>query len=609
MREFLRQREEVFFENVHRMRRKDGSYQWVEVRGRVVERDDAGRPLRVAGVQSDISQRRELETRLERLSAGVPGALFEYRRDPNGRDSFPFCTDKISELLELTPAQLRQSAGHLLKRVHPQDVAPLLRSLLVSVQNLTPWRHSYRVLLPSGEERWISGMSQPRRADGGATLWSGYLWDTTQEHALRERLDMLVENVPGLLYQSRLEPDGRKHFAYASKGAIALYGVTPEQMCSDAQSVFARFERADFDSGMQKLAASARDLTLWSHDYRVNLPGQPQRWVRAQARPQRLPGGAVQWHGYAQDVTEARAQASRLQEAQQLLDHLMREMPVALCMVDQDGLFYYRNRAFEQYFGYGPEEVITRERWWHEVYPDEDYRAQMWRQWNDAKANAPQHGGRILPGDARMWTRSSGQRIMSVSGMAFGEHYLLAFVDQTEQHARSEMLREMAYIDALTGVANRRQLDLTLKAEWGRCRRSGQPLALLMIDIDLFKAFNDLYGHQEGDECLAAVAGALRAGLSRAHDLVGRYGGEEFLCVLPMCDLDGGLRKAETLRQAVQDLAVVHEGSNVAGVVTVSVGVAAQLPDELGDAQQLVAQADRALYLAKQQGRNRVAGG
>lgn len=606
--QFFQQHSAALYESVHRMRRKDGSYQWVELRGRTVEQDEQGRPARIAGVQIDVGERRATEARLQQLAQSVPGVLFEYRRDATGRDTFPYCTDRVQELLELTPAQLQQSAGHLLKRVHPQDVASLLRSLQVSMQNATPWRHAYRVLLPLGGERWVSGMSVPRRQEDGSTLWSGYLWDTTQEHALRERLDLLVENVPGLLYQSRLEPDGRKHFPYASQGAIALYGLTPEQMCADAQAVFARFNPEDFADGMRKLADCARSMTVWTHDYRVNVPGRPERWVRAQARPQSLPGGAVQWHGYAHDVTEARQQAIELQQARQLLDHLMREMPVALCMVDETGFFYYRNRAFQEYFGYGPQEELTRERWWNEVFPDQDYRARMWREWTDAKLNAPSKGGRITANEVRLWTRPAGQRTMSISGVAFGKHYLLTFTDQTEQHARSEMLRQLAFIDGLTGIANRRQLDLTLKAEWGRCLRTHQPLAVLMIDIDLFKSFNDLYGHQQGDECLMAVAGALRAGLGRAHDLVARYGGEEFVCLLPMCDLASAVKKAEVLRATAKGLGIIHAGSDVAEMVTVSIGVAAWVPDELGGPEQLVALADQRLYRAKELGRDRVVG-
>ena len=160
-------------------------------------------------------------------------------------------------------------------------------------------------------------------------------------------------------------------------------------------------------------------------------------------------------------------------------------------------------------------------------------------------------------------------------------------------------------MDGLTGLANRRQLDRTLKAEWRRCRRSGQPLSVVMVDIDHFKQFNDLYGHQQGDDCLRAVAAALRGGLGRSHDLVARYGGEEFVCLLPECDLDGARANAQALCRAVHARQMEHRGSPIAPVVTVSAGVACVVPGAEGTPEQLLARADANLYRAKAAGRNR----
>ena len=173
---------------------------------------------------------------------------------------------------------------------------------------------------------------------------------------------------------------------------------------------------------------------------------------------------------------------------------------------------------------------------------------------------------------------------------------------------QSELLRTQAFIDGLTGVSNRRRFDEALAAEWRRCRRDGAPLALLMIDIDHFKRYNDRYGHQAGDECLKAVAGAFRERLSRSHDLVARYGGEEFACVMPDSDIAGALAKAEELRVAVEDLKLPHEDSPTARIVTVSIGVTSRVPDGDATPEDLVAAADAALYAAKNAGRNRVAG-
>lgn len=190
-----------------------------------------------------------------------------------------------------------------------------------------------------------------------------------------------------------------------------------------------------------------------------------------------------------------------------------------------------------------------------------------------------------------------------------GERALIAVArDDTEGEEAVLRLASEALTDALTGLANRRRFDNALAAEWRRAARQRSSLALLFIDIDRFKTFNDLYGHQAGDRCLVAVAEALRAAALRPGDLVARYGGEEFVLLLPGSDLSGAAHVGETLRRAVQDLAVPHAGNGRVGVVTLSVGVASASPaeDDGQSPDQLARRADLALYVAKDAGRNRV---
>ncbi|MBA3033619.1 MAG: diguanylate cyclase [Gammaproteobacteria bacterium] len=172
--------------------------------------------------------------------------------------------------------------------------------------------------------------------------------------------------------------------------------------------------------------------------------------------------------------------------------------------------------------------------------------------------------------------------------------------------AQADLLRSLAFIDGLTGVANRRRFDEHLQTEWRYCRRGAAPLTLIMIDIDHFKRYNDHYGHQAGDTCLVAVAAAIKKCLGRSHDLVARYGGEEFVCLLPDCGPAGAVRKAETLRQAVVALVIPHAASATAATITVTLGIASCIPDADTAADQLLAAADAALYAAKTAGRNRV---
>lgn len=192
----------------------------------------------------------------------------------------------------------------------------------------------------------------------------------------------------------------------------------------------------------------------------------------------------------------------------------------------------------------------------------------------------------------------------------------------------SDRLRQLSKLDPLTGLANRRALDEQLAKEWRRGMRDRTPLAMLMLDIDHFKAFNDNYGHLEGDKALKLVADTLKACASRVGDLVARFGGEEFSVLLWNCNQSQAQAVAEKIRQAVSNLEIPHEHSSVASHVTVSIDVAGGIPSFPGDAggegapaavpalkptvselpskRALFDRADAALYVAKQSGRNRV---
>jgi diguanylate cyclase (GGDEF)-like protein len=170
----------------------------------------------------------------------------------------------------------------------------------------------------------------------------------------------------------------------------------------------------------------------------------------------------------------------------------------------------------------------------------------------------------------------------------------------------NECLKQLSLEDSLTSLLNRRAFDALLQDECRRADRSQLPLALMMLDIDYFKQFNDIYGHQSGDNCLVLIAKALKAGCGRAGDFVARYGGEEIAIILPATTMDTAMFQAESLRHKVQDLAIPHSGSDIGKVVTVSIGIVSVLPTPKMHPSELVATADRALYRAKETGRNRV---
>jgi len=160
-------------------------------------------------------------------------------------------------------------------------------------------------------------------------------------------------------------------------------------------------------------------------------------------------------------------------------------------------------------------------------------------------------------------------------------------------------------MDGLTEIANRRYFDEYSEKEWKRAQRDKNPFSVIMIDLDSFKPYNDTYGHQQGDACLKKVAGVIKGAMKRPADLAARYGGEEFVLILPDTDEDGALKLAKKLRQEVESLKIEHKNNVCEKWVTVSLGVATDVVKKGNSFADLLAKADKALYKAKESGRNR----
>lgn len=207
--------------------------------------------------------------------------------------------------------------------------------------------------------------------------------------------------------------------------------------------------------------------------------------------------------------------------------------------------------------------------------------------------------GRVRAGSSGMRVERMGpSQELAAIGDSFND-----MLDTLEEGGRR--LKQLADSDALLGIPNRRLLDEQMHNEWRRLSRSGEPLSLLMVDVDLFKQYNDHYGHQAGDECLKRVSAVLQGVLHRPADMVGRYGGEEFVVLLPETDEEGARRIADEVHEAMAARHIPHATSSVADHVTLSIGLASTTPSPQGHVDQLLERADRALYQAKSAGRNR----
>jgi diguanylate cyclase (GGDEF)-like protein len=178
-------------------------------------------------------------------------------------------------------------------------------------------------------------------------------------------------------------------------------------------------------------------------------------------------------------------------------------------------------------------------------------------------------------------------------------------LEESEQklQAANELLNRLSYMDGLTGISNRRYFDELLQKEWSSAKNV--PLTLLMFDIDFFKKYNDTYGHLAGDQCLKIISQEVSNKLTTNLTLC-RYGGEEFVLILPATDLSEAMKVARSIQETIQSLKIPHESSEVSNIVTLSIGIATCLPDSSSKPDELIQSADSALYFSKTNGRNTI---
>lgn len=296
--------------------------------------------------------------------------------------------------------------------------------------------------------------------------------------------------------------------------------------------------------------------------------------------------------------------------------NLFQEIAEAIVLSDNFGRIIKVNREFSLLFGYSEQEA--RGRLIDELVVPEEFR-------EDATTitEAVAHGQKFALEAVR---RKDGSLVnvsllgvpiinrnkqvavffiyRDISARVKAERSLIESRRQLEE--ANALLELTSNLDGLTAIPNRRSYEHFYEMEWRRAAREMKWISLIMIDVDFFKSYNDCYGHPAGDKCLRLIAQALQV-INRPGDMVARYGGEEFVAVMSGTTLDGARQMAEQMRERVKELRIPHERSSTAPHVTISLGVASQVPDARSKLKDLLIKADQALYMAKSRGRDRVA--
>jgi len=411
-----------------------------------------------------------------------------------------------------------------------------------------------------------------------------------------DRLQKIASQVPGLVFQFQLFPDGSSRIPYANEAIRAIYRVSPEEVSEDAAKVLEALHPDDLENFKTSFKVSARDLTPWRQEYRLKFDDAPVCWLFGNALPQRQADGSVLWHGFITDITKHKQTEVELRIAATAF-----ELQDAMLVTDANNVILKVNQAFTRITGYSAEEVIGKTpNLLSSGQHDKTFYSSMWESINRTDAWQGEIWNRRKNGEMfPEWLIITAVKEPDEKN----EHvnnYVASFSDITSRKAAEEEIKQLAFYDPLTQLPNRRLLQERLKHSIDVERRDGKRLALLMLDLDRFKAVNDSLGHLAGDELLQQVAVRISARL-RDVDMVARLGGDEFVVLLEdIAHAEDAARVAAEIIFVLGKPFQLTQSSDVQ--IGASIGISLY-PEHGASYEMLMDHADAALYQAKDQGR------
>lgn len=365
--------------------RKDGTIDWVkwEINPWYEASGEVGG---LAVLSEVITTRKQAQTaladserRLRDIAVNMPGAIFQFT-NRHGNWQVDYVSDFIWQLAGITPQEMMADLGCFIALVHPEDLEGYSASVVEAVENATPWHYEGRLIKPNGEIRWWQGDSTPTRTATGEVIFCGVLLDITERkqaeaelkklneelaariaertEALQQTevlLQRLADNVPGMLYEFRLKPDGTVSYPYVSSGCRELMERDPKEIQNDPSIPFNAIQPEDVVRLQQTMNNSAQTLQNFEAEWRIVTSSGQQKWVKATSKPERLPGGEITWYGYLLDISEFKKVQALLQEQEQFLRNIYEGVDQIIFVVDvlDNGEFRFAgwNSSAERFTG------------------------------------------------------------------------------------------------------------------------------------------------------------------------------------------------------------------------------------------------------------------
>jgi diguanylate cyclase (GGDEF)-like protein/PAS domain S-box-containing protein len=607
----------------YRMRHKNGSWVWLRSQEVVFARDEQGRVTKILGTAQNITKQKETEMAL-RESEKKFATIFQTNPDAIwiGIFNSTVALDVNNSFCQLLEGERSDFIGKTSQEIGMITHADWqkMRYLLLNqgyVENeeiiLTTRRGNQKTILISGKIISLAGV------DCTIAIIKDISDRKKAQESLRlseARLQAFLQNSPAVMFIKDLQG----HYLLINKEFEMTFNINHGELIGKTDYDFLPLEIAEqFRTNDLQTISLGEAITIEEKTY---LPDGVHTSIVTKFPLLDEQGKPYALAGMALDITDRKRAEEKLQKSEERFQKIAALSPgmfyVALNHPDGSSSFEYVSTMVEEIMGITAEQIMADPTNCWRLFHPEDIDG-FFLALAECKENLSifSHQWRIItPTGQLKWLETNERPALRPNGDLAWYGIIIDITDrkeaemilaETEAKLRkaNQELQHLVNIDGLTQIANRRRFDQVVQKEWYRHLRSQEYLSLILIDIDFFKFYNDHYGHQQGDDCLVQVAQVIDRTPQRPGDLAARYGGEEFVVILPNTDKEGALKLATAIQEAIATLQIPHVKSQVSQYITLSLGISSLIPSQETSVDELIAQADQALYQAKQRGRNR----
>ncbi len=560
-------------------------------------RNETGKIYRIIGTTTNITSLKQAEIRFQNLTANIPGAIFQYVVYPDGSEAVTYMSPGCSQLWEVSPQEVEKNAEILWRIIHPDDISGMQTSVMESAQTLESWFYEWRIITPSGLQKWLQGAGKPQRKTNGEIVWDTIILDVTNLKQAEKQLQNLAANIPGVIYRYILYADGSDGMIYVSPGSQSLWEIDNHDVIEDVNRTWKMVPPEDLPKMRDSVLVSAKTLQTWFYQWRITTPSDQTKWLQAIGKPERQLNGDVIWDGLILDISERKRAEAALSESEERYRLLAENMSDLVCFHDLEGRFIYVSPSCKTLLGYDSEELIGQDPYTFFHPEDRDRISPLFHQAALSPQPTPSTYRMQKKSGRYIWLETLTTPIVDHGGEVI--HLQTTSRDVTDRVRVEQQLRHDALHDSLTGLPNRNFLINRLELAIQRLERYPSfQFAILFLDLDRFKIINDSLGHMAGDELLITVAHLLQK-LLRNIDIAARFGGDEFVILLEEIEnINEAVQVAQRIIETLKSPFVIEEQEVF---ITPSIGIVYG-SSSYTQALDLLRDADTAMYRAKAKG-------